>query len=753
MKQLFVFTAFMLGIAWTAPAQETPSLKENLSKLRSAKTKTAQAGALLDVGTFFLMKPGETANDMKAARAYLEAATKLAKPLNSTDLNGDILFFASQISKESGDKITGLKQLDGSINLYKSAGSEKKEGIALMEKRHYYELSGNQLTERIAVVKKALKAFEHIKDKRLQGDAFQELGDLYGNDGKTIECINYLKRAIQLYRQANFKRTQGLYSLLGIAYTSIGNYEQGLRYGLDAERVAISVGDSTVNLCTIYNRIGMAYDYLHEPQKAIEFYRKALSNAMSNDYQEGVIYLTNNLINVLVDNHKYITKTLPDLDNMLTKNSKSIMPIIFSEMSRTYLLVNNPGRAKYFLDRLVAYGSAHELIDLEKVYLYTALFEYNFYLKDYKEAREIIEKEQKILPRLQNTRHMRVMYQGLYRLDSAQGNFEAAFENHKRFKTYTDSSLINKARNEVQMLTVRFDMDKKDEELQRRSENIQLLTRDNQNKRELLNREYMIRYISILAIVALILLLVTLYSRWKTNKRNSAIIEIKNLHLQQLVGEKELLVKEIHHRVKNNLQTIISLLESQASYLTNEALEAVLDSQHRVHAMSIIHQKLYLVENGTSIDMQSYIRELLHYLSESFAIRARLSIVTEIDPLDLDVSKAIPVGLILNEAITNAMKYAFPNNRYGQIAISLKTIYDDLVLLKVSDDGIGLPSDLNRLAPKSLGMTLMHGLSREISGQLEITGNAGTEISLKFERSELDESIGIVISQASSRIV
>jgi two-component sensor histidine kinase len=125
------------------------------------------------------------------------------------------------------------------------------------------------------------------------------------------------------------------------------------------------------------------------------------------------------------------------------------------------------------------------------------------------------------------------------------------------------------------------------------------------------------------------------------------------------------------------------------------------------------------------------------YLSESFAINGRLSIATDIDSIDLDVSKAISVGLILNEAITNAMKYAFPSNRQGHITISLKTIYAESVLLKISDNGVGLPSELNELAPKSLGMKLMYGLSREIGGQLSITGTSGTEISLKFESSEL----------------
>lgn len=199
MKQrLLGLAAMMLGIAAIAHAQEIPSLEQSLSKFRSAKSKTAQVSALLNVGTFFLMKPGERLNDMKAASAYLESARKLAEQLNSPSLNGDILFLASQIKKEKGDKTGGLKQLDESINFYKKAGNPKKEGIALMEKRHYYDFSSAELTKRIKVVKEAQLLFERAKEKRLQGDAFQELGDLYGNDGKTIEAISYMKRALQL---------------------------------------------------------------------------------------------------------------------------------------------------------------------------------------------------------------------------------------------------------------------------------------------------------------------------------------------------------------------------------------------------------------------------------------------------------------------------------------------------------------------------------------------------------------------------
>ena len=238
-------------------------------------------------------------------------------------------------------------------------------------------------------------------------------------------------------------------------------------------------------------------------------------------------------------------------------------------------------------------------------------------------------------------------------------------------------------------------------------------------------------------ITALFLLLIALgfiifrqVRRLKTQQRE---INTKNLSLHHMIEEKEWLLKEIHHRVKNNLHTITSLLESQSAYLENDALTAIRDSQHRVYAMSLIHQKLYQPEkNVTTIDMPMYLHELVEYLNDSFEARNRIKFKMDTEPLELDISLAVPVGLIINEAITNAMKYAFPLHNGGLINISIKKTDAKKFIFSVADNGVGLPEGFDINNVNSLGMKLMKGLSDDIMAKFKIENSTGTRISIEF---------------------
>ena len=218
-------------------------------------------------------------------------------------------------------------------------------------------------------------------------------------------------------------------------------------------------------------------------------------------------------------------------------------------------------------------------------------------------------------------------------------------------------------------------------------------------------------------------------------------INQKNESLQDLVHEKdnlllekEWLLKEIHHRVKNNFHIVSSLLEIQASYLKNKAaLSAIKDSQHRIHSMSIIHQKLYQSDNLSIIHMPEYIYELVEYLRESYAIRENVGFSLQIDNIELNHASAITLGLILNEAITNAIKYAFAKTVHGKISISLTQISDSQLLLSIADNGRGLPIDFNSKIGASMGMELLQGLTDDLRGILSIETKNGTHIKVIFD--------------------
>jgi two-component sensor histidine kinase len=161
----------------------------------------------------------------------------------------------------------------------------------------------------------------------------------------------------------------------------------------------------------------------------------------------------------------------------------------------------------------------------------------------------------------------------------------------------------------------------------------------------------------------------------RSSQQNESLYTIGDRNLMLCSCEKEWLMKEIHHRVKNNLQIVISLLSTQSNYIDNDiAYNAIRESQHRMQAISLIYQKLYQSENLARVDIRSYIAELVTYLRESFDTDPRIRFELDIVPLDLEVTRAVPLGLILNEAITNAIKYAFPDERTGKISICLKGI-------------------------------------------------------------------------------
>jgi len=211
-------------------------------------------------------------------------------------------------------------------------------------------------------------------------------------------------------------------------------------------------------------------------------------------------------------------------------------------------------------------------------------------------------------------------------------------------------------------------------------------------------------------------------------------INDQSISLKKLLLDKEWLLKELHHRVKNNLQVVISLLNTQSAYLENkDALLAIQDSQNRMFAMSLIHQKLYQNDNLSTIDMHWYIPELVSYLKSVFDADHKIAFLLDIDHVDLDVAQAMPLGLILNEAIINALKYAYPETHKGEVKIFLKEKQDNLYQLIISDNGVGVP-DFELKNRNSLGMNLMYGLSNQIEGSFEVESKNGLSITLNFKK-------------------
>lgn len=204
--------------------------------------------------------------------------------------------------------------------------------------------------------------------------------------------------------------------------------------------------------------------------------------------------------------------------------------------------------------------------------------------------------------------------------------------------------------------------------------------------------------------------------------------------LKESLEEKEILLREVHHRVKNNLSIISSLLNLQSSMIKTpeQALKAFQNSRDRIQAMSLVHEELYRSRDYSRVDMKEYVGRLLSHLGMVYGQDQGIDLSCRIEDVKLDVSTSIPCGLILNELITNAYKYAFPEGRTGSILIHLRLTPDGFAELTVSDDGIGIPPGIDLENSDSLGLTLVRLLVDQLKGSLSVTRAEGTTFNIRF---------------------
>jgi len=204
--------------------------------------------------------------------------------------------------------------------------------------------------------------------------------------------------------------------------------------------------------------------------------------------------------------------------------------------------------------------------------------------------------------------------------------------------------------------------------------------------------------------------------------------------IRTALEEKNTLLEEIHHRVKNNLQVVSSLLQLQSAYAKNEEDVAMFkECQNRVRTMAMVHERLYRSQNLASIDFGEHVRDLASMLASSYPqAAAHVQLFTEAESVLLELETAIPAGLIVNELVSNALKHAFPDGRRGTLKVSLHSPAPGQVLLSVEDDGVGLPPGFDWDQAHSLGLRMVHDLARQIRGTLEVRQNDGTTFALSF---------------------
>jgi len=205
--------------------------------------------------------------------------------------------------------------------------------------------------------------------------------------------------------------------------------------------------------------------------------------------------------------------------------------------------------------------------------------------------------------------------------------------------------------------------------------------------------------------------------------------------------EKTVLLREVHHRVKNNLQIVISLLRLQAARTKNsEALDTFQETGNRIHSMALLHEALYRSQSLAHVNFADYIESLCSHLFRSHGPKAvHVKLERHLEQVSMDLDRAVFCGLIVNELVSNALKHAFPDERTGRIAVELRTTPQEQILLKVADDGVGLPWGTNLRQTKTLGHQLVFMLAEKLRGTVEVTRDRGTAFCITFQAKPAEE--------------
>ncbi len=213
--------------------------------------------------------------------------------------------------------------------------------------------------------------------------------------------------------------------------------------------------------------------------------------------------------------------------------------------------------------------------------------------------------------------------------------------------------------------------------------------------------------------------------------------KLAEAQIRESLQEKEVLLKEIHHRVKNNLQIILSLLRMQARQANNPQITTLFqEAQNRVQSMALIHEQLYRSLDFSHINLRDYLETLTYNLFRSYGVdRQQIALTIETDDLQLTLNTAIPCGLIINELISNSLKYAFPEGQPGEIIIRLKSIASApiaQIMLTVEDTGVGIPERVDWETTKSLGLRIVRNLVTQLHGTLTVDCRQGTQFQICF---------------------
>ncbi|UOQ68322.1 tetratricopeptide repeat-containing sensor histidine kinase [Hymenobacter volaticus] len=712
------------------PLLDSAAVARLYTQLRQSQPDTNRVQLLLQLGTDVLDRSEELDVDFKPAWSFYRQAQALSATLHYQTGLISCLYMRGRLQSIASADTSGLSSIRRGIKLSQQQHRSRLEALGWFHLGNSYPRVAYYLPLSIACFQRAGNLYRQLGRRGETAYMLKQVADMHLLQGNSVQALKELEQVVPLYKAAGYRKLHYSYDLLLAANRQLGNYKEALRYGLATIETAQATHD-TISIEGFYSRVAALYNELEEPDKALHYYQKALRNNQLTHSSE--VATAGDIANVLVKQGK--PQQALNFYLRTTKGKTGLEQRAHAQRLATlYVALKQYPQAEQQYAKVLALSKSKPTSDMSRMYLNQTLGQFYLLTKQHSKARWYFQQalqESEHSGFLVGTSRLHLL---LFRVDSAQGNFPAAIAHYQRYKLLTDSVFNEKKNKQLASLEIQYDTRKKEQ-------NIALLTKQTQVQQARLRQREFQRNALLVGAVLLTLVLGLGYNRYRLKQRSNQLLEEKqaeinqqNQALQHLLKEKDWMLKEIHHRVKNNLEMINSLLETQSDYLRDPAAVAALrEGQNRVHAMALIHQKLYQANNLTLVDMQGYIRQIAEHLLDSFDCQETVQVQLAVDPVELEVTLVTPLGLIINEALTNALKYAFPNQQPGTVAVALAALGQGRFRLTIEDDGVGFPAGYDLEHGSTMGLTIMHGLSEQLDGTLRITQTRGVRIRLDFE--------------------
>jgi len=733
---VFLFTL----VVNTASAQDAdrPALNRWMKALENAPGDTNRIRLYLNIGKFHIFKPGELKTDLDSGEYFIRQARVLSNSLKLPHFQHESQIMEVVLTLERGNEKAGYERFSKAIAVFKAANDKSAEAALRFRYGIWLTTRGTYLAEVLQQFDKAAKLYHESGQPIQEINTLKEIASVHFDQGKINLAESELLQVLAKYRAIHYPHLQRTYNLLSTVARVKGNFDKSLKYAyLSLSSMHTSIDSNYA--ANYYADLARIYMEVGNNAEGIKWYKKALNTWRKRQRATFAVFITAGYISRdMIANGKAaaalsfslnLAKELPPITD--------IQQACFAQnLADCFTALQHYTQAeKYYLRSLMYYKrSEMDFENSQEAQL--AIGRFYLLRKSYPIAGYHLRKALNFNPQKLSTAALKETHLLLFRVDSAQGNYISSINHFKLHKQLSDSILAIRKTREIEELHIKYETDKKIKDLA-------LLNNQNKLQQNTL-RQVNIKQRYTLGVLGLLLIISgLLFNQYRLKNRNNSDLKYqkqeiseKNHSLQKLLAEREWLLKEIHHRVKNNLQIVISLLNSQSSYLDNSiALAAIKESQHRMYSISLIHQLLYQSDSLALIDINKYIVELTTYLKESFNLNHYCYFNLRIPSLFMDLNQAIPVGLILNEALTNAIKYAFSTPKYTKISITLEEDAANHYIMRVSDNGPGFPNGFDIDNCQSLGINLMIGLSNQLGGQIEFARvHDLTTVQIKFPR-------------------